>query len=416
MESPPSTTRPSHSTPAVDPEESEDDEENIITHEQRCAAVTYNTFYHLLSDCDYYKHRTNLAAFIIGKDESGEQIDGDTYQVVALGTGVTCYQDWQEYQGLLVHDCHALVAARRALLRYLYKEINMYHSNLDEAREKSIFCPSQQSQSLVLKPNIFLHLYLSCMPETASPSCPSWAAQSSVPLSIYTKGSLHLLSDCPPSVAAARVCSMSGIDKLLKWSVLGVQGALLSQIMEPLYITSIVIGASEQNKEFLSNALVERLQPSPDLSLFLQYKVHTPYLFFGPESNINLPPPVHSTHSLNWSKGDQNVEILDGSTGKPVENDSTSASCPGSRICKAAMLMYYIGVQRLVGKEQLQDSYYHAKASSDQYQRVKALLSSHLNTLGYGMWPHKLCVDRFKANTWKDPDGESCVRFQCDLC
>uniref|UniRef100_A0A8C5S2V0 A to I editase domain-containing protein n=1 Tax=Laticauda laticaudata TaxID=8630 RepID=A0A8C5S2V0_LATLA len=296
----------------------------------------------------------------------------ETYELVALGAGDVCYEGWMEFDGRKLHDSHGLVVARRALMRYFYKQLLLCCSQDPAAFEQGIFCPVEGGEPLRLKPQCYLHLYLSRMPHGAMKKLhtPLLKSNPSVDLHVSIKGQLKPVSHCSPTMLSTHVYCASGSDKLTRWTVLGVQGALLSHFLHPVYITSIVLADPYHNHDILYWVLNEHLHLGPEDGFPEPYGHKKIYLFEGPPMTPFSSPTECDALSLNWCAGDEMLECVNGAVGK-AERDIAN---PGggsrpSRLCKAAMLKSFRKVAQEMKREDLM------------------LLSPSLYSRGLQTWP-----------------------------
>ncbi|XP_031452733.1 adenosine deaminase domain-containing protein 1 isoform X3 [Phasianus colchicus] len=287
---------------------------------------------------EYQSCGGSLAAFIIEK--------GGEHKVVALGTGDCNYSNDYSPEGRVVHDSHAIVTARRSLLRYFYRHLLLFYNENPAHREQSLFCTAPDSKLLTLKRNINIYLYMSQLPKGS--------AQIKTQLCLNP----HSLTACQ---AAEELCLHVAIEgngncRSLKGLEIAIRQRIDDALTSKLPVLYVV------NRSF--TYLVNTVQP-------IQVNVKQRSL------------------SLNWMLSDVQLEVVDGLNGKVTESSPfKSGSSMASRLCKAAMLSRF---KCLAGRAKRTDllqvaTYHEAKVKSNLYQEAKKLLYSYLEQHGYGSW------------------------------
>uniref|UniRef100_A0A481C698 Double-stranded RNA-specific adenosine deaminase n=1 Tax=Sus scrofa TaxID=9823 RepID=A0A481C698_PIG len=349
--------------------------------------------------------RKILAAIIMKKDSE------DLGVVVSLGTGNRCVKgDSLSLKGETVNDCHAEIISRRGFIRFLYSELMKYNPH---TAKDSIFEPARGGEKLQIKKTVSFHLYISTAPcgdgALFDKSCSDRAVESTdsrhYPVfenpkqgKLRTKvengeGTIPVeSSDIVPTWdgirLGERLRTMSCSDKILRWNVLGLQGALLTHFLQPVYLKSVTLGYLF-SQGHLTRAICCRV--TRDGSAFengLRYPFIVNHPKVGRVSVYDSKRQSGKTKetSVNWCLADgYDLEILDGTRG--------TVDGPRNELSRVSKKNIFLLFKKLCSfryrRDLLRLSYGEAKKAARDYEIAKNYFKKSLRDMGYGNWISK---------------------------
>ncbi|KAL7733379.1 hypothetical protein ACLKA6_004868 [Drosophila palustris] len=179
-----------------------------------------------------------------------------------------------------------------------------------------------------------------------------------------------------------RLLTMSCSDKIARWNIVGVQGSLLSSIIEPVYLHSIVLG-SLLHPEHMYRAVCGRIEKSLQ-GLPPPYHLNKPRLALvtsaEPRNQAKAP-----NFGINWTIGDTELEVVNSLTGRTIGGQV-------SRITKQAFFEKFGFIMKNlpgITSRKVNKDYGETKADVKDYQTAKQELFSAFKREDLGSWLKK---------------------------
>jgi len=186
-----------------------------------------------------------------------------------------------------------------------------------------------------------------------------------------------------------RLRTMSCSDKIMKWNVIGLQGGLLSQFIEPVYMSSLTLGGLYHQGHLTRATCCRSAKWIAETQVQLPpgFKCNHPKVAktSGADPTRETGKMKTKEFSLNWSYGDTDAEVLDGTTGKRLSQYSRLGFNEASRVSKYAI---YGDFMQLKGSR-TSSSYADTKKRAEKYQEAKKALKTAFIKSGAGAWMSK---------------------------
>ncbi|XP_055314184.1 double-stranded RNA-specific editase Adar-like [Sitodiplosis mosellana] len=335
-------------------------------------------------------NKSNVLAGIIQTDLT----DISTAKVVVLSTGTKNIDADALYaQDANLPDTHAEVVARRCLMFYFYQQLEMFFE--PGKSHQSIFEASPLGSRIKLKESIRLHLYISkgpCGDATtfgsggASPTHPDRGMLRAKVEKAEGNKKLTELSETQNgcNLQHRPLYTITCSDKIARWNVVGVQGALLSRIIEPIYFDSIILG-KPLSKDHITHSFYGRIENSIGClpRFYYHNKPHIAFTESGHRSTHHGAP----AYSYNWITGSDRVEEVESKTGKLKNHIGIS------RLSKRSLFHKFLNIKqklpdidRTRGPDKL--LYVNEKAMAEDYQDAKEACIQAFNRLKLGNWKY----------------------------
>ncbi|XP_054623162.1 double-stranded RNA-specific editase B2-like isoform X2 [Dunckerocampus dactyliophorus] len=312
-------------------------------------------------------------------------------EVVSMATGTKCLNVCSP--DCAVSDCHAEVICRRALLIFFYAQLELLSHPEKAIQEESIFVPTTGHSVFRLRDGIRFHMYVTSSPcGDARLNCPyETNALHSRKLRcrlrkkvIGGEGTLPVRAHRKRGAVSSGkpAGSMSCTDKIAKWCVVGLQGALLSHLLEPVYLYSLIVGTLNHTGH-LDRVLTRRLAPIRRPSF--PYRRQQLLLACVSSSERRAGGEAWRV-SVNWSLGDGDVEMISASSGRRIHCGTPS------RLSRRRLFACWQSLHKQLRGWTSEDAMRtHAgwKEAAGRYQGVKQQFKRALQGAGFGLWIRK---------------------------
>ncbi len=406
-----------------------------------------------------------IAAFVAV--DKTEQPGHQRPTVLSIGTGSKWLSAENfELDGGTLLDCHAEIIARRAFLCVLYENLQAIRKGRGGAFGDSDLIlepassPGEDAQTpggpaFRLKSNLALYLYVSKSP-CGSAQFPSSSTANDLRVKKGNKGSISFVgvSSCQPTSDFKRLVKgrdetilMSCTDKATMWAVAGVQGALLSAFVEPIFLSGLVYSEGNYELGGVQRALFGRVNVGKLDESLLKVNSSSLYSIFHQPAIGSYWPPTSQRKgharvlaaditagknfstavSLNWFrsvKGSSTVEMVDTEDGLVNSSPSSKADGGPSRLSKKSLAALYshlttyfsrqltltlfppppspaeaVGNVKLLS-DRFNGTYFGLKQRSAPYMAAKGALKETLAGQGLGRWmPAPAHVDFFTVQS-----------------